>query len=132
MREDRKTNHKCRDGGLGMNRRERRMWWLRAHRGAGREIASEGRATPIEPHANSVGTLHIAELVLHGFPPAAAHAIGDVTQIELTKMLGSTKAPAHFQRDATRLRGPTFQVPSNAPSRTIGRLIANAIHGGSK
>jgi hypothetical protein len=116
-----------------MNRRERRTSWLSAHRNAGRHNAIDAKARSGAGHLNApIGSLHIGELVLHGFPPAAAPAIGDTAQIELTRMLAAAKAPAHFQRDASQLGGATFQVPSNAPSQTIGRLIAKAIYGGGK
>src|SRR5438874_12999598 len=112
MRQDRKAGHRGGNRRLGMNRGQRRARWLAQHR-------YMTRTTPVAPHlianeqtaasasitrAPSAGKIHIEELVLHGFPTASAHAIGEATQQELTRVLTVRGLPGQMTRDATRVR----------------------------
>jgi hypothetical protein len=76
--------------------------------------------------------LHIEELVLHGFALADSHAIGDILQEELARLLREQGVPSSLrvERATDEIKGATFNLALEAKPRTIGRQIANAVYGG--
>lgn len=107
-----------------MNRSERRAQWRQQHR------AQTNDARP----ANRVVTLHINELVLHGFPLQIRHAVGDATQSELTRLLTSTGLPEFVQTrsNSDAIDGGSFNLTPATRPHAVGSLIANAVYGGQK
>jgi hypothetical protein len=76
--------------------------------------------------------LHIEELILHGFPPAARHHIGDALVRELTRLLTEEGVPPSLAAggESARLNGGTFQSTHDTPVEAIGAQIARAVYGG--
>ena len=114
-----------------MNRGQRRASWLVQHRN---EIGA-ARAAPgsfLNARGGSLGQVHIEELVLHGFPTASGHSIGDATQQELMRMLTARGLPAQMTQDTTHVSASSFQLPPGAKPGAIGALVAKAVYGGSK
>jgi hypothetical protein len=102
-------------------------------------VASDGRPrraapTIVRQGSNRSISLHIHELVLHGFPVQGRHAVGDAVQAELTRMLSTRGLPDFVanvgQRDA--LDGGSFHVTPHAKPNAVGGLIAKAVYGGRR
>jgi hypothetical protein len=114
-----------------VNRSERRAHWRQQNR------ARVAASAPLrnEPHStNRAITLHINELVLHGFPPQTRHAIGDAAQSELTKLLSATGLPefAKTQANSPAIDGGSFKLTPATRPGAVGSLIANAVYGGHR
>lgn len=111
-----------------MNRAERRAQ-LRAHN-RGRSSASPIAAS--RTLSSRAVTLHIDELVLHGFPLKTRHAVGEAAQLELTRLLGSNGLPEFVKNPARsdRIDAGSFNLTSATKPQVIGSLIANAVYGG--
>jgi hypothetical protein len=79
-------------------------------------------------------TLHIQELVLHGFPVQGRHAVGDAVQAELTRMLSSTGLPDFVASvgETDAIDGGSFHVAPQAKPNAVGSLIAKAVYGGRR
>ena len=109
-----------------MNRSERRAQMRQQNR-ARSSAPNEARPT------NRVIALHINELVLHGFPLKSRHAVGDATQLELTRLL-STGLPEFVktQSDSNAIDGGSFNLTPATKPHVVGNLIANAVYGGQK
>jgi len=92
-----------------MNRSERRAQWRQQHRARLNTPARHDAHPP-----NREVTLHINELVLHGFPLQIRHAVGDATQSELTRLLTSTGLPQFVQArgNADAIDGGSFNLTS--------------------
>ena len=106
-----------------MNRAERR-----AH------MRDQNRARLSGAASNRSIALRIDELVLHGFPVQARHAIGDATQQELTRLLSVDGLPG-FVSSASKsdaIDGGSFHVTTQAKPNSIGSLIAKAVYGGRR
>ncbi|MCU1264357.1 MAG: hypothetical protein JWM21_675 [Acidobacteria bacterium] len=131
-----------------MNRGQQRAQWLARNRmrmskqgGVGllpmyRSVDSERAADPRSAGVNSVSahrslTLHIGELVLHGFPSTSRYPIGDATQKELVRLISHGGLPLlQGQGDSSRADAGSFQVTPGAGTRKVGGLIARALYGG--
>jgi hypothetical protein len=114
-----------------MNRRQLRGRWLTSHRHSGRYLAAP--RTALAGPAGSI-SLHIDELVLHGFPSSSRHLIAEATQKHLINEIRKQPIPAQFKttHEQAIIDGGSFRVPSNSPSTQIGALVARAIYGGHK
>lgn len=81
-------------------------------------------------------SLHIEELVLHGFNPTDRYAIAAAVEQALTQRLADQIAKPrleeHFSQSAHRqsIDAGTFPVRGNASASSIGAQIAHALHGG--
>ena len=106
-----------------MNRAERRA-----------QLRDQNRARLAGATPNRAIALHIQELVLHGFPLQARHAIGDATQQELTRLLNSTGLPDFVTeaRHSDAIDGGSFHVAPQAKPNAIGGLVAKAVYGGRR
>ena len=76
-------------------------------------------------------SLHIEELVLHGFPQPTRCSIGEATQMELGRLLNAglpdfVKSP----RRANSIDGGAIQLTRATKPAAIGNLIAKAVYGG--
>lgn len=74
-------------------------------------------------------TLHIDELILHGFAPGDRHRIGAAVQQELSRLLTEQGSPTVSGRHAVVNAAP-IEVRSNARAEAIGGDIARAVHKG--
>ena len=70
-------------------------------------------------------TLHIGELVLHGFDPRDRRAIADALRDELASQLGT--ATPREPRDADQIDAGTFPIASVRDVRVIARAVARAV-----
>lgn len=81
-------------------------------------------------------SVHIEELVLHGFAPVDRHAIAEAVERELSHLLarGSSEPFAYesLQHDLVQasVDGGSFHVAANSTPSSIGSRIAWAVHGG--
>ncbi len=77
-------------------------------------------------------TLHIEELVLHGFAPRDRHRIGAAVEQELTRLLTEHPWPSALKESGPvdRVDAGAFRMASSAKPATVGGQIANAVHGG--
>lgn len=112
-----------------MNRSERRAQWRQQHRA---RLNTSAR-TDVRPANRSV-SLHINELVLHGFPLKIRHAVGDATQSELARLLTATGLPQFVQTrsNSDAIDGGSFKLTPATRPNVVGSLIANAVYGGQK
>lgn len=78
--------------------------------------------------------LHIEELVLHGFPSADRHRIGEAVQRELTRLLTEEATPPALTRNAEldRLNAGTFQITASPRPEATGAQVAHAVFRGLK
>lgn len=106
-----------------MNRAERRA-----------QLRDQNRARLSGATPNRAIALHIHELVLHGFPVQTRHAIGDATQLELTRLLSAEGLPEFVtnrqQEDA--INGGSFYITPQAKPNAVGSLVAKAVYGGRR
>jgi hypothetical protein len=114
-----------------VNRSERRAHWRQQNR------ARIAALSPLwnEPRSTDRAiTLHINELVLHGFPLQTRHAIGDATQSELTRLLSATGLPQFVktQGRSDAIDGGSFKLTPASRPAAVGSLIANAVYGGQR
>lgn len=137
-----------------MNRRERRAEWLARHRGdsvAGREPHAAAHA---EQHTHARARLHLAgrdaargggtspasvslhieEVVLHGFDPRGRYAVADAVQHELTRLLTERGVPPSLgeARGAERLDAGSFHPARDTRPQALGAQLARAVYGGLK
>ncbi len=78
-------------------------------------------------------SLHIDELVLHGFPRTTRYAIGEATQAELGRLFHSGLPDfAKNPRSADAIDGGAIHVTQATQPVAIGNLIANAVYGGRR
>ena len=75
-------------------------------------------------------SLHIDELVLHGFDAADRHAIADAVRAEIARRLGETAPAEIWRRGAAIDRIAAPDVPLPAAPRGAGAAIAAAVHRG--
>jgi hypothetical protein len=120
-----------------VNRGERRAAWTAAHRAgpsADRPTLGGGRLFSGVPPAKPAIRVEIGALVLHGFPRASRHEIGDALQTELTRLIVAGGVPAaYLLADGTRrMTAPDAQTPSTATPAAIGREIAGSIYRGNR
>lgn len=104
-----------------MNRSERRA-----------QLRNQNRSRLSGAASSRAIALHINELVLHGFPVQRRYSVGDATQLELTRLLGSNGLP-DFMTDARHsdaVDGGTFHVSPQTKPNIVGSLIAKAVYGG--
>jgi hypothetical protein len=112
-----------------MNRGQRRAQWLTRNRVRSKGSADHGNMR----QGNTRVSLRIEELVLHGFPVALRHSIGNATQLELRRLIRNRGLPLRgAQGDLSRIDGGSFTATPATKPDAIGRLIAQAIHGGRK
>lgn len=114
-----------------MNRSERRAHWRQQNRtriAASSPLRNDTRST------NRAITLHINELVLHGFPLKARHAIGDATQSELARLVSATGLPQFVKTQgySDAVDGGSFKLTPTTKPTAVGSLIANAVYGGQR
>ena len=71
--------------------------------------------------------IEIDELVLHGFPPADRHRIGEAVQAELARIFVERGLPAAWSGGgaAARLDGGSFDA--SGPGAAAGGGVANAV-----
>lgn len=114
-----------------MNRARRRAGWLATHRRALREWAHPPGDPALAPAAVR---LHIDELVLHGFPASARHAIAEATQTQLISLLTHHGVPARFETTCERsfVDAGIFPIAPGARPLAIGSLVAGAVYGETK
>jgi hypothetical protein len=74
-------------------------------------------------------TLHIEQLVLHGFDPRDRHAFGDALHSELASLFGRDASAMHEPRAIERVDGGTVNVAGHR-SPGVARAVAGAIHRG--
>lgn len=143
-----------------MNRRERRAEWLARHRGdavAGRVAAGARREqqapanaerhTQARPRLHLGGrdaarggtspasvSLHIEEVVLHGFDPRGRYAVADAVQHELTRLLTERGVPPTLgeARGAARLDAGSFHPARDTRPQGLGAQLARAVYRGLK
>jgi len=77
-------------------------------------------------------SLHIEELVLHGFAPNDRHAIAAGVQTELMHLLTERGLPRSLRDadDHARLAPVSFQLSPDSRPQSVGRQIARSIVGG--
>jgi hypothetical protein len=109
-----------------MNRAERRAQLRGQNRARLSGVARES-------HNKSI-SLHINELVLHGFPMETRHAVGDATQLELTRLLSARGLPEFVtsRQQEAAIDGGSFNVTPQAKPNVVGSLIAKAVYGGRR
>lgn len=136
-----------------MNRRERRAEWHARHRGdavAGREQQAAANA---ERHTQARArlylgardaahsatspasiSLHIEEVVLHGFDPRGRYAVADAVRHELTRLLTERGLPPSrgTARGAERLDAGSFHTARDTRPQALGAQLARAVYGGLK
>ncbi len=78
--------------------------------------------------------LEIEQLVLHGFPPADQHRIGEAVRTELTRQLAEHGAPKSLGRSGriTRLDAGSFDVTPGSRADTVGVQVARSVYRGLK
>ena len=108
-----------------MNRGQRRASWLVQHRNAIRAARGAPGSGLNARGVSSSGQVHVEELVLHGFPAASGHSIGDATQQELIRMLTTRGLPAQMMQDTTHVSAGSFQLPPGAKPKAIGALVTS-------
>jgi hypothetical protein len=75
--------------------------------------------------------LHIDELVLDGFDPAARDAIGAAVERELTRLLAEQGAPIGLHdQEVAALDAGSLQMESSANAEDLGARVARAVFGG--
>jgi hypothetical protein len=81
-------------------------------------------------HAGSI-ELYIDQLVLHGFPRADRHRIGEAIRLELLKQLGMRGLPDALARQdpVSRLNAGAIQVQPGGNPENIGMQVAQAVYG---
>ena len=77
-------------------------------------------------------SLHIEELVLHGFSPRDRHAIGEAVQTELTRLFTEQGVhPSLGQSfEVERVDAGTFNVKSGTRAEGVGTQVAQSVYGG--
>ncbi len=94
--------------------------------------ARSGRPSQQDRNAASSTSVHIEELVLHGFNVADRHRIGDAVQQELTRLFSE-------QDNIEGLGGADFRPTIDAGSidvepgitpESVGSIIAQSLHRG--
>ena len=78
--------------------------------------------------------LHIEELILHGFPSADRHRIGEALQCELTRLFTEEQTPPALAKSAEidRHNPETFQMTAAPRPEATGTQVARAVFGGLK
>ena len=77
-------------------------------------------------------SLHVDELVLHGFANADRHRIGMAAERELTRLLADRGVPGAPRRDREKasVDAGTVALSPGASPRDIGAAIARAVYRG--
>jgi hypothetical protein len=77
-------------------------------------------------------SLHVDEIVLHGFPPVDRYRIAESVQTELARLLVEQGVPASLEQGGSiaRLDVGAFDLAPDARSDRIGVQVAQAIYGG--
>ena len=75
-------------------------------------------------------TVHIGELVLHGFAPGDRHAVSEALQAELTRLFAEDRVPGGFSetRHIVALDGGSFTLRADGRPKTAGVEIARAVY----
>jgi hypothetical protein len=73
-------------------------------------------------------TIHIDELVLHGFDPRDRHAIGDALRDELAALVAGGRALPGGSANIDRLDAGSIAI-DGVRSPAAPRAIAGAVHG---
>jgi len=94
-------------------------------------VANDGRPQRAAP---TNASLHIHELVLHGFPVQKRHAIGDAVQLELMRQLNTLGLPKFVTSEgqSEAIDGGTLHATSQTRPNQLGKLIAKAVYGGRR
>ena len=145
VQQDRKTGHRRGDRRLGMNRAETTCAISGRFCRGGTPWPPPVRNTPSSPegrprsaaptiaresHNKSI-SLHINELVLHGFPVQERHAVGDATQWNSRDSLVQRAAGLRREcKQTDAIDGGSFHVTPQAKPNAVGSLIAKAVYGG--
>ena len=91
-------------------------------------VANDGRPQRAAP---TIASLHIHELVLHGFPVQGRHAVGDAVQVELARLLSLTGLPKFVSSEQSdAIDAGVFHANPQTKPNQLGKLIANAVYGG--
>ena len=81
-------------------------------------------------------TVHIEELVLHGFDPHGRHALADALQAELGRLLGEALAEgpdvpegsaAQRSRGLPSLEAGPVELPAGSPAAVVGTRLGSAV-----
>jgi len=81
-------------------------------------------------------TLHIEELVLHGFAPGDRYSIADAVEQELSRLLvehfaeQGDSSRLSLNSEVARVDAGAFRVEPHAKPNSVGTQIAQAVHGG--
>ena len=74
--------------------------------------------------------LHIDKLVLQGFSPSDRNRIGEVVELELTRLL-TEQGISHSMskgRELSRMDGGQFNVAPDSKANTIGSQVAQSVY----
>jgi hypothetical protein len=79
-------------------------------------------------------TLHIEELILHGFPARDRNQIARAVENELVRLLGQGEMPRSFSHGGMipKIDGGTFRIKYGATPQMIGEQISRNLYGGLK
>ena len=93
-------------------------------------MKAQGQIPKLHPSVS----LHIEELVLHGFAPGDRYRIGEAMQRELARLIAMQGLPPLLARggEITRLDGGAFEVAPGINAEAIGSQIAQAVCSGLK
>jgi hypothetical protein len=74
-------------------------------------------------------TVHIEELVLHGFAPGDRHAIAEGLQSELARRFATNETPGMLTVGGVvpRIAAPPFEIDADSPPQQIGAQIAESV-----
>lgn len=72
-------------------------------------------------------SLHIGELVLHGFAALNRHAIGDAVQVRLATLLRDSDGTMEHLGASAQPTAPTIRISADATAQSIGAAIAHAL-----
>jgi hypothetical protein len=76
--------------------------------------------------------LRIEELVLHGFPPADRHRIGDAATSELARLFAERGVPPALEAggEIPVLGAGSFEARPDLGAERVGVQVARAVYGG--
>jgi hypothetical protein len=79
-------------------------------------------------------TVHIEELILHGFPAQDRDQIARSVESELTRLLRQGEIPSSLPHGGVirEIDGGTFQIQRGAKPQAIGEQISRNLYGGLK
>ncbi len=81
-------------------------------------------------HASRSLTIHIEELVLHGFPQLDRHRLGEAVQAELQSLFAERVIPSAFAEagEYPELAGAPMRIGQDSTATTVGGQIARSVY----